>query len=50
MHDNELEDRLRATLREEGERLPLRVDVERLEAELAVRRRSRTAGPGHSWQ
>jgi hypothetical protein len=40
MHDTELEQRLRATLRDEADRLPLRVDVERLEAAVALRRRS----------
>ncbi len=44
MHDTELENRLRTALREEGDRLPFHVDVERLEAEVAVRRRARRAG------
>jgi hypothetical protein len=43
MHDSELEARLRAVLREEGDRLPLHVDVERLEAQVAVRRRAQRA-------
>jgi hypothetical protein len=40
MHDTELEQRLRMTLREEADRLPLRVEVEQLEALVVTRRRA----------
>ncbi len=40
MHDSELEQRLRAALRAEGDELAFRVDVERLEAEVALRKRN----------
>ena len=40
MHDTELEQRLRIALRDEADRLPLRVDVEQLEALVVTRRRA----------
>ena len=40
MHDTELEQRLRTALHDEADRLPLRVDVGRLETEVAVRRQA----------
>lgn len=40
MHDTDLEDRLRTVLRDEADRLPLTVDVGRVQAGLAARQRS----------
>ncbi len=41
MHDGELEDRLRAVLRAEGDALPLTITTSELERRLALRRRDR---------
>lgn len=42
MHDSQLEDRLRAVLRGEGEALPLTITPQELERRLSLRRRERT--------
>lgn len=41
MHDNQVEDRVRAALRSEGETLPLTITSDELERRLALRRRAR---------
>ncbi len=41
MHDNQIEDRLRAVLRSEGDTLPLTITTSELERRLALRRRDR---------
>lgn len=44
MHDGQVEDRIRAVLRAEGDALPLTITTEELERRLAVRRRERLGG------